>query len=94
MGRQEKVNLETHIDVNSGGRTQIVSPATAGTTSTVVVQIARGHVFDKKRTTARTSKKPQNDEPTYTNKKHTEGTININMDYNMKEHKPMKDFTI
>ena len=68
---------------------------TAGITSTTVEQVARGHVFDKKGRwrTRRKSKKPKNYEPNYANKKYTEGTININMNY-MKENKPMKYFTI
>ena len=38
------------------------------------------------------SKKLQNYEPDYNKQIYTEGTISINMD--MKENKPMKDFTI
>ena len=38
-------------------------------------------------------KKTKNYEPSYTTKKYTEGTIHINADY-MREHEPMKDFTI
>ena len=62
---------------------------------TAVEQVARGHAFDGegRRRTTRKSKKPKNYEPNYTNKKYTEGTINVNADY-MKEHEPMKDFTI
>ena len=77
-----------------GGRTKIISPATAGIQSSAVEQLAREYTLDNKgkRHTTRASKKPQNYGPDYNNKKYTEGTININMD--MKENKPMKDSTI
>ena len=93
LGRQETVNPDTNVNVTPWGRTQIVSPATAGITSTAVEQLARGHTFDNKgrQRTTQASKKPKNYEVSYTNKKYTEGTINI--DY-MRENEPMKDFII
>ena len=93
--RQEMVNVVTETNVNPGGRTQIISPATAGITSTAVEQVARGHTFDEegRRRTTRKSKKTKDYEPSYTNKKYMEGTIHINADY-MRQHEPMKDFTI
>ena len=62
LGRQETVNLETNTNVTPGGRTQIVSPATTGITTTAVEQLAMGHTLDDKggRHTTRTSKKPKN----------------------------------
>ena len=85
----------TETSVTPRGRIHIISPATAGITSTAVEQVARGHAFDEEGRTRTTqkSKKPKNYEPSYTNKKYTKGTININMD-DMKENEPMKDFTI
>ena len=38
-------------------------------------------------------KNPEDYDPSYTNKKYLEGTIHINADY-MRQHEPMKDFTI
>ena len=70
LSRQETVTPETNTNVTLGGRTQIVSPATAGFTSTAVEhQLARGHTFDDKgrQRTTRKSKKPKNYEPNYTN---------------------------
>ena len=95
LGRHKTVNPETNTNVTPGGRTQVVSPATAGITSAAVEQLAKEHTLsDKgKQRTTRMSKKPTDYEPNYTTKKYSEGTTNINMDY-MKENEPMKDFTI
>ena len=92
--RQETVNAAAETNVDPGGRTQIVSPATAGITSSTVEQVARGHTIDGegRRRTTRKSKKPENYVPSHTNKKYLEGTIHINT-YYMRKHEPMKDFT-
>ena len=38
-------------------------------------------------------KKPEDHDPSHTNKKYLEGTIHINANYT-RQHEPMKDFTI
>ena len=93
--RQEMDYLATETNVTPEGRTQIILSATIGITSTEVEQIARGHAFDKedRRRTAQKSNKTKKYEPSYATKKYTEGTIHTNVDY-MREHEPMKDFTI
>ena len=55
------VNVVTETNVNPGGRTQIISPATAGITATAVEQVARGRIFDGegRRRMTRKSKKSQ-----------------------------------
>ena len=54
--RQEIVNLVTKTNVTPGGRTQLISPATAGITSTPVEQVARGHAFDEEGRRRKTQK--------------------------------------
>ena len=46
LGGQETVNQDTTVNVTPRGRTQIVSPATAGITSSAVEQLSWGHVLD------------------------------------------------